>query len=258
MTSTTYLTASLVIYNNDFVFLRKTIKSFLAINCNKKLFLIDNSKSAKLKGEFDHPEIEYIFSGKNLGFGRGHNSIINRIPKKSSHHLILNPDVWFESSIIKKLIAIIDGDPNIAVIAPKILYANGDHQYSCRRYPTLFELFIRRFHLLKKMFKRTYERGIYADLDIKKSFNPDCLHGCFLLFKTKDFIRIKGFDERYFLYMEDIDICKKIDTIGKKKLYYPNEQIFHALNQESRRNLKAFIYHIKSIFQYFYKWKFAK
>ncbi|MDJ0646830.1 MAG: glycosyl transferase family 2, partial [Flavobacteriaceae bacterium] len=79
-----------------------------------------------------------------------------------------------------------------------------------------------------------------------------------MLFKTKDFIRIKGFDERYFLYMEDIDICKKIDAIGKKKLYYPYEQIFHDLNRESRKNFNAFFYHITSIFQYFYKWKFAK
>ena len=172
MANKTFLTASIVYYKNDLVFLKKTINSFLAIDCRKRLFLINNTTSAIPLEELRHHEIECINSGKNLGFGKGHNSILSEISQMSTHHLILNPDVWFESKVISKLIAVINDNPNTALIAPKIVYPNGDHQYSCRRYPSFFELIIRRIHLLKVIFRKTYNKGIYADLDISK---PLCL-----------------------------------------------------------------------------------
>ena len=72
----------------------------------------------------------------------------------------------------------------------------------------------------------------------------------------EDFIALNGFDERYFLYMEDVDICKKIDLLGKKKLYYPQEQIIHILKQGSLKNANLFFSHLSSAIKYFLKWGF--
>jgi hypothetical protein len=77
-----------------------------------------------------------------------------------------------------------------------------------------------------------------------------------MLFKTDDFIKIGGFDKRYFLYMEDVDICRKIDAIGKKKMYFPNEQITHILKKESSKNVRLFFIHLISSIRYFKKWGF--
>ena len=87
-------------------------------------------------------------------------------------------------------------------------------------------------------------------------FFAEYITGCFHLYKTNDFVALNGFDERYFLYMEDVDICKKIDDLGKKKLYFPQEEIIHVLKQGSSKNIKLFIIHASSAIKYFLKWGF--
>ena len=186
-----------------------------------------------------------------MGFGAGHNLVFNTIKNTSEYHLILNPDVTFKPDIIPNLIKILKKDENLAMIAPKVIFPNGKHQYSCRRYPTVSELVFRRLRIITQQVKK----GEYQDIDLTKPFYPDFLQGCFMLFKTNDFIKINGFDERYFLYMEDVDICRKIDAIGKKKMYYPKEEIVHVLKKGSSRNIKLFFRHFLSILNYFKKWE---
>ena len=144
------------------------------------------------------------------------------------------------------------------MISPKVLFPSGDPQYTSRRYPTFPELVIRRLSFLNTIFPSIIKKGEYRDRDLSQPFEPEFLHGCFLLFKTKVFINLKGFDERYFLYMEDVDICRKLDESGWKKLYFPDVEIIHVLKKRSLKNLKLFTYHTISVFQYFYKWHIKK
>ncbi len=96
------ITASIVLFNNDFDILKKTVNSFLNTSIKKKLYLIDNSNSNKLEAFFKSPEIEYLFVGRNIGFGAAHNLVLNKIT--SNFHLILNPDVVFSPEVISSLI----------------------------------------------------------------------------------------------------------------------------------------------------------
>ncbi len=246
------ISAAIVLFNEDITLLNKTISSFLNIPYKKKLFLIDNSPSNILESEFDHPEISYSFMNENIGFGRGHNSVLNKVKDSSSFHLILNPDVEFDTITIAKLIEEIIKNKEIAMIAPKVTYPNGEFQYTCREYPNFLEMMCRRM----KVFKNYYHKKEYRNRDLTLSFYPDVIHGCFMLFRTKDFVSLGGFDERYFLYMEDVDICRKIDQIGKKKQYYPNAEISHVLNKESSKKIHLFFSHLVSSFKYFKKWGF--
>ena len=250
----TILTGSIVLYKNNSSILKDAVDSFLATPLPKKLYLIDNSPSGSLKKEFIHPEIEYFLMDKNIGFGAAHNKIKDKIKGKSVYHLVINPDVSFDPQVIPNLIKKMDKD--ISIISPKVLYPDGEHQYTCRKFPNFFELIIRRSGFIKQFFSSIITKGEYKDLDLSKSFYPDFIMGCFMLFKTKDFIKINGFDERYFMYMEDVDICKKITYINKKVLYYPKEEIIHIHEKGSSKKISLFIHHILSIFQYFYKWKF--
>jgi len=249
------LTGTIVLYKESKVDLSKTIDSFLSTPISKKLFLIDNSPTDVLKNEFKHLDVEYIFIGENIGFGAGHNRIIDRIKNLSTYHVILNPDVSFEPSVIPNLIKNIEKDKKLALISPKVLFPNGDHQFTSRRYPSFFELIIRNISFLKYIFPSIIKKGEYRDKDLSQPFYPEFLHGCFQLYKTACFIQLNGFDERYFLYMEDLDICKKIDVLGKKKMYYPNEEIVHILKKDSSKNLKLFLIHLRSSIKYFKKWR---
>ncbi len=248
------ITGTIVLYKNEVEMLRKAIDSFLSAPIKKKLFLVDNSPTDSLAHEFSHPDLEYIYVGQNIGYGRANNYISNFIKDHSTYHLVLNPDVYFDGQVIMELIKELEKDDNLSVIAPKTLYPDGVFQHSCRRYPSFLELLFRRL----KIFKSVTDKGEYKDLDLSRSFYPDFIQGAFLLFKTTDYIKLGGFDKRYFMYMEDVDICRKIDQTRKRKLYYPEVEIYHHYTKGSAKNLKLFFHHFLSAIQYFYKWTFVK
>lgn len=250
MNNKTIISAAIVLFKEDKATLLKTINSFLAIPFSKKLYLIDNSPTNALKEVIDHPEVEYFFNDKNLGFGSGHNLVLDKIKGYSDFHIILNPDVSFEPNIISELISELKKYDDVALIAPKVLFPNGNHQYTIRKYPMFYDLIIRRLNIFKG---RIFDQE-YRNEDLNKPFFVDYVTGCFQLYKTNDFVNLKGFDERYFLYMEDVDICRKIDEIGQKKLYYPKVNITHILKQGSSKKLKLFYYHLLSAKKYFSKW----
>jgi GT2 family glycosyltransferase len=250
------ITASIVLHKENMSEVINTIQCFLSTPLSKKLYLVDNTKNNFFQGKLETKDVKYLNNKKNIGFGRGHNRVITEIRDYSKYHLILNPDVTFQSNLIPVLIKQYSYFKDLTMIAPKVIFPNGLHQYSCRRYPTLKELISRRFSFIKKYFKETVEKGEYRDKDLSEIFNPDYITGCFQIYKTKDFVELGGFDERYFLYMEDIDICRKIDHLGKQKLYYPNVEITHVLKQGSAKNPKLFLIHTMSAFKYFLKWGF--
>jgi len=250
------ITASIVLYKENLEELTKTIECFLNTPLIKKLFLIDNNEDKHFENTFNQEEIEYIALGENIGFGAGHNKILKKIKNVSKFHLILNPDVYFKPEVIPNLIAKLNRHQIVSMIAPKILFPDGNHQYSCRRYPRASELLARRFTFLEPLFKNLIKKGKYQDRDLKSSFFADYITGCFHLYKTEDFVNLNGFDERYFLYMEDVDICRKIEKIDKMKLYYPKEEIVHVLKQGSSKDLNLFLRHTSSAIKYFLKWGF--
>lgn len=254
MRNNVFITGSIVLFKESLTDLHKTIDSFMQIESSKKLFLIDNTPNKFFQYVFVHEHIEYIPVEENIGFGAAHNKIIPKIENYATYHLILNPDVFFKKGVIENLILQLEKDKTVGMIAPKVLFPSGKHQYSCRRYPSILELIIRRFSFLKPIFRKVIFNGEYRMNDLSKPFFADYLTGCFQLYKTADFVKVNGFDERYFLYMEDVDICKKIDAIGKRKLYYPETEIVHVLKQGSSKNLKLFFFHISSAIKYFLKW----
>lgn len=245
------ISASIVLYKENTQTLQKTISSFLNLPFPKKLFLIDNSPNNDLENQFISEEIQYKFVGKNIGFGAAHNLVISTIKNKSKYHLILNPDIQFELDVIPKLINKLSEDTLLAMISPKALYPNNQLQFTCRKFPTKLELIYRRL----KIFKSFTKDQEYRNINLEKPFCPDFIHGCFMLFNTNDFVKINGFDERYFLYMEDVDICKKIDALGKKKMYFPLASIIHHHRKGSSKNLHLLWIHFLSARKYFKKWQ---
>ena len=244
------ITASIVLFEENIETLKITVDSFLKTPLEKKLYLIDNTSKNTLENFFRHPEIEYIFVGNNIGFGKAHNHVLDKI--NSDFHLVLNPDVAFTFDVIPNLIKVLKDEPNVSFITPKVLYPNKKIQYVCRKYPTFFDLLNRKLKISKNLIKINEYR--FQDLEIP--FSPDFIHGCFMLFQTADFKNIKGFDERYFLYLEDADICRKIDKTGKKILYFPHVEITHQHQKGSSKSIKLFLYHFSSAIKYFLKWGF--
>ena len=248
-----HITASIVVYKENLKVLENAIDSFLASPLSKKLYIIDNSPSNEFKNKIQNDSVEYIYSNKNVGFGKGHNSILHKLTSENKYHLILNPDVRFHPEILEKLVLKMESNESFSMIAPRVLNSNNELLHTARRYPSLFELIFR----FLGIFKKFTIRGEYKNQNHKKSFSPDFVQGSFMLFKTEDLLRLKGFDERYFMYMEDVDICRKIDLSGKRKLYFPATEIIHTHRKGSSKEFRLFFIHISSIIKYFIKWGFS-
>jgi GT2 family glycosyltransferase len=246
-----HITASIVLYNEEEDILSNAVMSFLAAPFSKTLYLIDNSEEkSPYACQLNHPEVIYIFNNKNLGFAKANNVILENLQTNSDYHLILNPDVVFDASVLSSLISQMEKKNELALIAPAIVFPDGSDQYSVRKYPTMFDLVLR---VLKFNIKRTMNHE-YRDRNLSEPFYPEAIHGCFMLFRTNDFLEINGFDTRYFLYMEDLDICKKIDVLGKKKYYYPKVKVVHHLRKGSSKSNRLLFYHFSSAVKYFLKW----
>ena len=136
---------------------------------------------------------------------------------------------------------------------PKILYPNGELQYLCKLLPTPFDLLLRRFGLWKKYREKRDIRYELRFADYNQEMQVPSLSGCFMFARMSILKQVDGFDERYFMYAEDLDLCRRIGKIAQT-MYYPKVSVYHAYAKGSYKNRKLLRYHMCSMFKYFNKW----
>lgn len=241
--------ASIVLYYHRYDDIKKTLESLLSCQFTKKIILVDNGGSA-WANELNNDKIIYIQSPKNGGFGYGHNLAIQKYAKDSEFFLICNPDVYFDGRQLDKLVEIAKFRSE-GLFSPKILYPNGGNQYGQRLLPTPLNLFARRFmpSYADKLDEVYLLKNKIFD---KPSFVPVC-SGCFMLFRSSALLELGGFDDRYFMYLEDFDLSRRC-AVKFGNCFVPDVYIYHEHGQGSYRNKTLLKYHIQSAIRYFNKW----
>lgn len=253
------VTASIVLYNNNYEIVKKAVKSFLNNKLNTLLYLVDNSPNDSLKSlvNLNERAIIYIPSHSNPGFGAAHNIAIKEAFKiNSKYHVILNPDIYFDNGELEKMVNFMDENSNIGQLMPKILYPNGSIQYLCKTNPTPFLLFARRFlpKFFQQIFKEKMDKYEYKDRDYNQIiYNVPYFSGCFMFFRISTLKHIGLFDEKIFMYIEDADITRRM-LFYAKTVYYPNAQVYHHYEKGSYKNFKLMLYNIHGAIIYFNKW----
>ena len=251
----TEISCSIVLYHNPPEEIRKAVESFLSCSKRIKLYLVDNSQDDSLRYQFISPQIEYIFNGKNLGYGAAHNLAIEKARKNSLYHLVMNPDIEFKPETIDRLFDFMELNPEVGLVMPKVLYPNGSVQYLCKRVPTPTDLILRRFvpGAIKFLFRKNLSAYELRDKDYDSIMEVPNLSGCFMFIRTEVFGNVGLFDERYFLYLEDTDLCRRI-TEHYPTVYYPLENIIHGYGRASYKSFKLLSHHLSSSIKYFNKW----
>jgi GT2 family glycosyltransferase len=249
------ITCSMVVYHHTADQIRKPIENFLRLGKKVRLFIIDNSGNDKLRYAFISPQIEYIFSGKNLGYGAGHNLALSRIQGRTKYHIVMNPDIEFETQMLDVLYDFMEREPEIGLVMPKITYPGGAMQYLCKKLPTPADLILRRFipGPLKKLFRKSLESYELRHRDYQSIMEVPNLSGCFMFLRNEVLETVGHFDETYFLYLEDTDFCRRISA-SYRTVYYPRVQVTHGYGMASYKNLKMTAHHVVSSFKYFNKW----
>ena len=256
------ITASIVLYNTDISQLRNVINSYLP-SAERILYLIDNSEQEfdLNKLNMDLTYIQYVFNNKNLGYGAGHNIAIRKAFEcNSKYHIILNPDIKFESDILNELEDFMENHTDVVYLLPKVIYPNGNLQYLCKLLPTPANLFLRRFSFPFVFFKKYNDIYVLKHSGYNKIINPPCLSGCFMFLRL-DIIKQYNifFDERFFMYFEDFDLIRRLHRVGKT-VFYPYVTIIHDHAHASYKSKKMLKLHVISAIKYFnkYGWFFDK
>jgi len=177
------------------------------------------------------------------GFSANHNYAFKfpPAPNERKYFIVLNPDIRITEDVITDLVYLIDKDRNIGVISPAVINTEGELEDSARELPTYRQL------LYKLLGKRCY----WNHIDSKTRYCPDWVAGMFMVFKVDIFDRIGGFDEGFFLYYEDVDICSRLWLNGLSVQVNPLSIVMHDARRDSRRKLKYFYWHLVSMYRFF-------
>jgi GT2 family glycosyltransferase len=246
---------SIVLYQNSAEEVQEAIRSFLNTRLNVKLHVIDNSPEPLVSKLFEDSRVSYVFNGRNLGFGAAHNLAMRSSLTEAAYHVALNPDVYFDPGVLEKLFDFARSRPDVGLVMPRVLNPGGSVQYLCKKLPTPFDLILRRF--LPGPFRRLVEERLaqyeLRDQDYSKMMSVPALSGCFMMMNCAALAQVGLFDERYFLYLEDVDLCRRIHQ-NFKTIYYPEVAIYHGYQKGSYRSVRLMLRHMISALQYFHKW----
>ena len=247
------LTASIVTYATS----KKDLTRLLTccINNFDVIYIVDHSDNNDLEIISSMANnIVYIYGQGNIGYGSGHNIAIKKaIEYNSTYHVILNPDIYFENGTIESIYDYAMRNSSIGLIMPKILYPTGETQYLCKLLPTPYDLFARRFIPFKSYVEKKTNLYELKFTDYNTIMDVPSLSGCFMFIKMDILKQVGGFDERFFMYAEDMDLCRRIGEVSRT-VYYPLVTVYHEYAKESYENIKLLKYHIQSIIKYFNKW----
>lgn len=243
----------MVLFHNAPEQFGEAVRSFLESSVDGHLHVVDNSLQPLRHPLLEHPRVRHDHVGRNLGFGAGHNRAIAALDFKSDLHLVLNPDISFAPHVLPALEGIMRTDVSIGALMPRINYPDGELQRLTKLLPTPLDLILRRFIpsvMIRERINQRYElHGLAQD----RASDIPSLSGCFLLVRTKLLKSLGGFDERYFMYMEDVDLVRRIGDHART-VYEPSVAIIHHYAKGSYRNPVLLRYHLRSALLYFAKW----
>ena len=248
------LTVSIVLYKTDPHELEQAVRCCKGASLRVEVIVVDNSPEDGAGSLCRTLGAKYIHTGKNIGFGAAHNiGIANCFSSK--YHLVLNPDVQFEGDVLEKLLQFLELNKSVGLVMPRVVYPDGSLQKLCKRLPTPFDIFAKRVFsgLLKQMFHKRLSVFELCDMDMTKVLSVPYLSGCFMLMRRDALQYVGLFDERFFMYFEDLDLTRRIHE-RYQTIYYPGATIIHRHDKGSYKSTKLLFCGIHSAVQYFNKW----
>ena len=197
------------------------------------------------------PWVYLIENRENLGFARGCNIGIKAV--NARYYLLLNSDAAVMGNALDVLVSFMDVNPDVGAAGGLILTEDGEIQPSTLVYPTYFNLIFSRASLFSKLPVFRWKMQELRRVPDRIADVP-ALAGGFLILRAEALEEVGLLDERFFIYLEDIDICKRLRKAGWRVVFNPNARILHTWGaSSSKRRAMAFWWHHVSMFKYFQK-----
>ena len=247
------VSASVVTYNTDPEELRACMDSLRGCGV-ERVWVIDNSPSDSLREAVRVMGGVYIHAGRNLGYGSAHNIALRMALAEGglTYHLVLNSDVTFGHDTIRLISEHMERHPDIGQLIPRVLYPDGRLQPSVRLLPTPLDVFGRRF-LPASWMRRRNARYTLAFWNHDSEADIAYHQGSFMFLRLATLRQAGLFDERFFMYPEDIDLTRRMHAVSRT-VYWPGAEIVHHHRAASYRSWRMLRIHAVNMARYFFKW----
>ena len=246
---------SIVLYRTEHEQLKRIVSQILDLRYLNQLILVDNADgfNKSIDDKVDD-KLTYILSDKNGGYGYGHNKALRLtlLSPDVTHHFVINSDIDCSNMVFEEMYVKYKKAGDIGIISPKIV-TNSDHeQPMAKLIPTPWDLIKKRFLLHAfQIDKAIFALNRYCIRN--QVITAPYLSGCFMLINKKALEKVGLFDERFFMYPEDLDLTRRtyrhFDCIQDR-----NFSIIHNFEGSSRKNLRMFIVHANNMIRYFNKY----
>ncbi len=204
------------------------------------------------------PEVRVIESARNNGYGQGNTLGVRHA--QGRYVLVINPDNELEPAGLERMVAAMEADPSIGILAPQLVQEDGSIRDSYRTFPTVSDLFIKRTRL-RHVFRGRMRRYLQHTANPHAVREVDWVAGACLLLRREFFGELGGFDPRFFLFFEDTDLCRRCWQTGKRVVYFPQAKATDRKHRLSEGGFVAFFLkptiriHFVSAVRYFWKWR---
>lgn len=195
------------------------------------------------------PQVHLLAEQENLGFGRGHDRLLS---VRSRYHLICNPDIELRSNVIKELTDFMDAHPECAMVTPKVLDGRGREQFLPKRRPTAKYMLLGRLARYVPAFQKYRDAYTMKDRVFDGPAPIEFCTGCFMFLRTEVWKKVGGFDERFFMYLEDADLSDRVRPFGEI-VFYPFASVVHNWERGDAKSLRLLLIHFRSMFKYLAK-----
>ena len=205
-----------------------------------EMLVVDNASTdgtLDMLEQYASPDrVRVLASKENLGFTRGNNRAIGQAGGR--YVMLLNPDTELQPDVLSTLIRYMDAHPDIGVVGPRLRYGDGSVQSSRRRFPTLLSLLIEST-VLQRWLPNTVRDYYVADRPDDIVQEVDWLVGACLVVRREAIEHAGVLDERFFMYSEELDWCRRIKQAGWKIVYNPDAEVIHYEGRSSEQNVLA-------------------
>ncbi len=257
-----------VTYNKLFASCLTSVRKILDASPLRVAFILVDNGSKKIDAhamvKAVIPEADVILRARNHGMGRSAN--IAARDSEAKYYFFLNPDTDIpDHHLVKRLYDFLEAHPKVGIAAPRLVYPNGQLQATCRHFPRWYQPLADRTNLLSKQVRERHRKFFHMeDFSHERRRMVDWVQGSAFMMSAALFHEIGGFDERYALYFEDVDLCRECWQHGRPVYYLPDVTMTHAYgkaSQDERGIVKSVLhnpatrYHISSWLKYLWKWR---
>ena len=219
--------------------------------------VVDNGSFASLDGLLGDPRIDLVPTPHNLGFAAGVNRALEQLPPDAPYLLLLNPDVQLETDTIETLVVALESEPGVGAASCALRLLDGNLDPACRRAePTAFSALAKQLGL-HRLFPSSPLFGRYnlVGVDARAPHDIDSGTGALLLIRRDALDQAGGrLDERFFLYGEDLDLCRRLRDAGHRVRYFPQASALHVKGSGRIRTLGVTLHFYRAMWIYYRKW----